>query len=371
MSASTFLLPTCNPCPSIYDAGIILWLSYNKDSNSIFCDLCHSAIWFNALSKHLAAIHRLTPLQRRPAVNHFKHMEIAQIQADMNPRPDNSLVLSYLPTYSGYACLYCDTRLTTTKSMSLHINTTHDIHNNHKTHSKPVILQTWYNQPGRLRDFWIVNTTTPQPALLKCPTPSPADRMLEDMLEEDEELLVEELNADYYTHTDGYTWYDTNMWLTRMQWQDVFDGRPTDLIVNTYGLPHRTSDLYHIGPFNGKDIVSLKSHEKRISRILDAFKQLINRCLHTLDNTPTQIRCWWYSFHRGKPFSQPFKRLQTRESITKYINLWCNMLCYLFRLFNMDEEQRDMIYGLQLDQDELDMMQDIWDSTATITSLAS
>ena len=30
-----------------------------------------------------------------------------------------------------------------------------------------------------------------------------------------------------------------------------------------------------------------------------------------------------------------------------------------------------MIYGLQLDQDELDMMQGIWDSTATLTSLAS
>jgi len=48
--------------------------------------------------------------------------------------------------------------------------------------------------------------------------------MLEDMLEEDEELLIEELNADHYAYTEGYTWYDTNMWLTRMQWQDVFDG---------------------------------------------------------------------------------------------------------------------------------------------------
>ena len=159
----------------------------------------------------------------------------------MNPQPDNSPVLSYLSTYSGYACLHCSTSLTTTKSvlsylstypyyaclhcsisltttrsMSLHIGKTHDIHSHYKVHYKPVMLQTWYNQPGRLRDFWIVNTTTPQPALLKCPTPSPADRMLEDMLEEDEELLVEELNADDYTHTEGYTWYDTNMWLTRM-----------------------------------------------------------------------------------------------------------------------------------------------------------
>src|SRR5437667_1712395 len=160
------------PLPSMHDTGVIPWLYYNKDSNSIFCNQCHSAVWFNALSRHLADIHHLTPLQRRPVVNYFKPMDIAQVQTDLNPWPDNSPVLSYLPTYpgyaclhcstsltttksvlsyiptySGYACLYCSTSLTTTKSMSLHIGKTHDIHSHYKVHYKPVMLQTWYNQP--------------------------------------------------------------------------------------------------------------------------------------------------------------------------------------------------------------------------------
>ena len=354
------------PIP-IHDIGIIPWLSYNKDSNSIFCNLCRSAVWFNALKGHLADIHRLPPLHRRPAINHFKSMRMAQVRADIKPRSDDSPVLPYLPTYPGYACLHCNTNLIAMTSMSIHISKVHDIHNQHKTHCRPVMLQTWYNQPGRLCNFWIVNTTTPQPTLHDS-TPSPADQMLKDMLEEDEEMLVEELNADHYIHTEGYTWYDTNMWLTRMRWQDVFDGQPTDLIINTYSLPYKIPTLYHIGSYDGQDIISPQSHEIRIIRILNAFKQLINRCLETLDNTPTQIRCWWYSFHRGRPHNHPFKKLQMQESITRYINLWCNMLCYLFRLFNMDEEHRDVIYGLQLDQDELDMMQDIWNSTSTLTS---
>ena len=222
-----------DPDSSTHDIGIIPWLSYNRDSNSIFCHQCHSAVWFNALSRHLSSIHRLTPPQRRPAIDYFKHMDIAQVQADVTRRLDDSPVLPYLPTYPGYVCLHCKTSLITMRSMSTHIGNTHGIHHKYKDHCKSVILQTWYNQPGRLRDFRIVNTTTPQPASHDSPILPPTDRMLEDMLEEDEELLMEELNADHYTHTEGYTWYDTNMWLTRMQWQDVFDGRPTDLIVNT------------------------------------------------------------------------------------------------------------------------------------------
>ena len=88
---STFNSISYLPIP-IYNVGVISWLSYNKDSGSIFCSLCHSAIWFNALKGHLADIHRLPPLHRRPAINYFKTIQAGEFDL----RLDNNHVARYM-----------------------------------------------------------------------------------------------------------------------------------------------------------------------------------------------------------------------------------------------------------------------------------
>ncbi|KAI9761428.1 MAG: hypothetical protein M1840_001941 [Geoglossum simile] len=218
------------------------------------------------------------------------------------------------------------------------------------------------NTPSQLVNQQSVPTTLPVPLKSAIPLDT-TDDMLDDMLEENEELLVEELDGDHYTATKGYTWHDSNVWLKRVQWQEVFNGRPTEIIIATYKLPSRTPDTYRIGHYNNNDLVSPRANEKRIAVILEAFRQLIDRCLNTVDKTSSQIRCWWQSIVRHSPYRAPFSRLQNKASIQKYIAYWCRMLTYILRLFNLTEDIRDRVYGIRYQEKDLQHLQQIWDST--------
>jgi hypothetical protein len=146
-----------------------------------------------------------------------------------------------------------------------------------------------------------------------------------------------------------------------MQWPSKFGSRPQELILTTAKLPH-CLDTHHryLGTWKGDEIFCAMEHERKLWRIVQATRKMLDRCLWTLDSTPRTFRCWIRTTSKYRIYTKPLARLQRKKSETRYCKLWMKLLTYIFRVWRLGSKLNQEVYQLSLRPTEEKTMHLIW-----------
>ena len=179
--------------------------------------------------------------------------------------------------------------------------------------------------------------------------------------EEDEDARLIALAESY--EINGQSCVDddeTTLWLKYTQWPTRLANKPLDILSASAQKPVPYASEYTLGSWTGHNFDSPAEDEAKLCILMRAVDQMFERMMQTLDKTHNRIRCWLGTYDETRFRSIPFMRPQKTDSEKRYIGVWKQFLCFVFRVWATEEPLRDEIYGLQFHKREANLMDYIW-----------
>ncbi len=381
---------------TIAERIITLWLwnaiIHIPEERILVCQECRVAVPAKLLGSHLKNSHRLVPAKRRREIeSRLIDLPVVQTWADVSPRPDYSVPLSYLQDpLAGFYCPHCSQFKTISEHTIRQHRSSYHSHRNSQFDINRVkcFLQTWSNR-NAYRKYWKVDTgeiphgtssriatatdsqtsrvrsLLPKPIGYEPPTSEFAD-ICEAEAEEERRLLNEHDDAPALAQELEQD--ENTEWLRACEWPRWFAHRSLALIVTAARLPCHQQYDFVLGNWHGVDCISPTTDERIILRIVTATHLVFARCEETLQNTPRTLRCWlrsWSSLYLPYPFEM-VERMATKRRYYRYFQ---QFLCYIYRVWRLGVRLKERtldLTGLHLTTAQTGMMQNVWTGFASL-----
>jgi hypothetical protein len=91
-----------------------------------------------------------------------------------------------------------------------------------------------------------------------------------------------------------------------------------------------------------------------------SVNQMFVRAEETLRHTHYRLRCWLQTYHQRHFRPIAFDNVRTTRSRIGYISIWKHFICYIFRVWAIDERLREEIYSVNFRELEAGQMEYIW-----------
>jgi hypothetical protein len=169
---------------------------------------------------------------------------------------------------------------------------------------------------------------------------------------------VSDLEADYEFN-------QTNAWLQRTRWAQLFENRPHILIGRTKILPYKASDKVQAWESHHHDypLISPVEDEMRLHQVILAIDRLFLRLFETFDHTEHIFKVWLNSysyFTNSASHTRPVRGLDRPSTQRQYLNHLKQLICYVMRISRFPEEVRRKIYTFTLSRKEEYALRQIW-----------
>ncbi|KAH0558737.1 hypothetical protein GP486_004619 [Trichoglossum hirsutum] len=142
---------------------------------------------------------------------------------------------------------------------------------------------------------------------------------------------------------------DTDEWLMRTQWKEVFAGKNMSTLASIRQ--------------------PAKEHEMALQWIEMLFDNTVKRAIETLKATPLEIRRWLKSPKAEDPHQKSFQLLHGQGIIKRYTGQYKEFLRYCFRTATMTELERVTEYGVLFSTPQLDAAKEIMEKHSQLPML--
>jgi hypothetical protein len=326
---------------------------YLPEFGTLFCTKHNSAIPSRELKNHLRLNrdHKLPPAIWQPIVNAAQAVRprLKATLVELAAPPHGSEPLPFLPILDGVRCRACPYLRGTRKEdgvLKAHVEKEHPRRPGQKWQDsvEEVRVQRWVNDTRGT--YWIVDSVG------RCGTPpvpkTAHERMLE-ALEAEEDMEWEAERRRNQQEDDAKGRDESTPWLKHhTKWPARFKGRPLNILAITKKPPSTSPNSRReglaAGIHHGVTIRWDGRFEERLHAIMVALRQMLERCLSTLDTTEMPVARWINSID-DSCYPNTFKRCQRQSSLDKYFRTWRQLVSYLFRVHHFDQRDRDAIYG--------------------------
>jgi hypothetical protein len=223
-----------------------------------------------------------------------------------------------------------------------------------------VLVQRWVSDTRGT--YWVINVTQSAPI----PSKSHHEQFLE-ALEAEEDIEFEEETKRNQEEDDSKGVDESTPWLKHhTKWPTRFKDRPLNILAVTRQppafSPNSRPNGLTAGTYQGHRIHWNGEFEERLHTIMVALRQMLDRCLSTLDTTETQVACWIHSINDSY-YPKEFKRCQRKTSEEKYFRSWKQAFSYLFRVRHFGESERVEIYGRVYSDEMAERLAAAWELT--------
>lgn len=220
-----------------------------------------------------------------------------------------------------------------------------------------VSMQTW----GRLCGFFYWTVVDPNSASTYTEEARSTEMERSDFSSTWEERMIQLESRHIETQRDDAVELhprnkkdDVTPWLLFTMWPDLFEGKDIKLIAETRYVDTGNPDILKFSRID-------KSQLNVVNR---AFDRVVSWGLESLAGTDWNLRCWLRSPRRSEPSDNPFKLPQNESTLKRYTGLWKYFLCYCFRTALLDEESRELVYGIRFNAEQLQLIWEIEGSSS-------
>jgi hypothetical protein len=108
----------------------------------------------------------------------------------------------------------------------------------------------------------------------------------------------------------------------------------------------------------------MKINEAKLQIVSKAMDKLLKWALNSLTRLKTNsntLLLWLKSCRSDDPNQRPFRLPQEPTTVKRYANLWKQFLFYILRTYLLDEITRDQVYGIRFTEDQLTILQQLWE----------
>jgi hypothetical protein len=269
---------------------------YLPDFSTLFCTKHESAIPFRELKYHLRLNreHKLPPAIWQPIFDAAQvvHSGLQTTVAELVIPPHGSEPLPFLPILDGVRCRACSYVRGTRKEdgvLKAHIEKEHPRRRGQKWQDtmEEVKVQRWVNDTRGT--YWIVgNFGRGETSTL---SKTSYEQVME-ALEAEEDMELEEDAKRNQQEDDAKGLDESTPWLKHYtKWPTRFKGRPLNILAITKKPPATSPKSRRAGltagTHRGVTIRWDGQFEERLYTIMVALRQMLERCLSTLDTTET------------------------------------------------------------------------------------
>ncbi|KAK9341931.1 hypothetical protein V1522DRAFT_433036 [Lipomyces starkeyi] len=263
---------------------------YLPDFSTLFCTKHNSAIPSRELKNHLRlnTEHKLPPAVRQPILNAAQAInpQPKATLGELAALPHGSEPLPFLPILNGMRCRACPTYE--------HVEKEHPIKRGQEWQDdvEEVTVQRWVDDTRGT--YWIVG------GVARCEkqmAPKSAYERVLEAMEAEEEVEVEEERKRNQQEDDAKNRDESTPWLkTHTKWPARFKGRPLNILAITKNPPSSSPKIRRTGlaagTHHGVTVQWDGWFEERLPAIMMALRQMLERCLSTLDTTDTPAARW-------------------------------------------------------------------------------
>jgi len=319
-------------------------IHYEPKYRALICLLYHHAIGLKATEKHLMHNHRINFDQRTQLRIALENIDAAEkIKAIPIPLDDQESIKG-LTIYNGYKCNDCDKM----KTVSLPVIRQHryDEHREvgNQINWSTVSLQRWCRVENS--KYWVVKAIETPSGEVTSDLGSWTERMKKMEADRLNQLMRKELEVTDRSNVD-----DTTSWLIYTKWSEMFKGK----------------NIYDIGRLRYETLARDLERKfkrwtgRRMAYLGTSVDIIISRSKETLASTPSGIRMWLRSVRRLEQEARPFKLVQKVSTEKQYVRYWKQFLFYCFRVYELDEKERQKVYGIEFTKEQLRCMKEVDD----------
>jgi hypothetical protein len=165
---------------------------------------------------------------------------------------------------------------------------------------------------------------------------------------------------------DSGSFATTSIWMERTQWQAIYKGVRRDILRASTRLPDRralASDFFlGQGAQEGyPDVMSSSEAEQKISCVLGALDDVVDRCENTVRQTSRFLLCWLNSTRLQHFHERPFTLVGEKNTERKYRNVQKRLLAFVFRMYTITARVNREYIKFQLSEDLSSQLQVIWE----------
>jgi hypothetical protein len=319
-------------------------ITLNPEFSIIICVPCQFAITPNAIVRHFQDQHQVDPTIRKQVKEYiegypfvYDHMSIELPQENSAPQP-------IIPVVDGFQCRTCPFKSQSRKKIKQHGNKEHEKKRVADEEVFRVVrVQSWFDD--RRARYWVVDEAKGQQQARQVqrdhirdvgeeipgsedddPRPQDAIDDERDEIDDDDEIVreIEEWKADAQARRlqllEKAPASEIDPWLKYTQWNTVLNQSQHDLV-----------ETFHFTRVPDPE-------EPQLTRLLQVWKGILNRCLDTLDGIDHRdVLKWWASPKNEAASQRPFELPQNAQTIVKYSGYFEGFICYMMRTAPMDD----------------------------------
>jgi hypothetical protein len=130
-------------------------------------------------------------------------------------------------------------------------------------------------------------------------------------------------------------------WMERTGWPKTYQGVRRDMLLS---LSYPPDAFQYAAPRvlgrdeDGAELISPRSHERKIANIVTAVDIMLDRCKETVNHTGRPILCWRRTVNPKPCFPKPFQLVRRESSEKKYRRLLKQFMALIFRAYCLDPE---------------------------------
>ena len=271
--------------------ALVHLIALNPVYNVLICKKCQYVLMPLAMSRHLHDQHQ-TPIELRRQVNQYIDMFQLPYEHAAIPLPnDGSAPQPIIPVVDGFACRECTYKTRDRSNIRKHGNKAHNKKRIADEDMFQVVrLQSWFGQ--KREQYWVVDESQQAiqarqarraaiqdvgEALEPSPEPNIDSGSESDEIMQEIEQWKAEAQARRLQALQNVPVVEMDSWLQYTGWNAVLNQSKHD-IVKTYQFTREPED------------------EPELSRVVRAWKRILERCLDTLEaiNQKDTLK-WWKS----------------------------------------------------------------------------
>ncbi|KAF6802625.1 hypothetical protein CPLU01_16149, partial [Colletotrichum plurivorum] len=107
-------------------------------------------------------------------------------------------------------------------------------------------------------------------------------------------------------------------------------------------------------------VLSSAADENKIRLIASAIEPVIARCEATMETSGRTALCWLRSVSATLCYPKPFLLVGKKATRTRYINVLCRFVCFVFRLYRLQKAGRAIETGISFTPEQLTAVEAVW-----------
>jgi len=325
-------------------------ITLNPVFSIIICIPCQFAIAPSAIVRHLRDQHQTDREKRQQMEAYIEGFPFVYDHTSIELPQENSAPQPIIPVFDGFQCYQCGFKSQSRDMMRKHGNKEHEKRRvTDQELFRVVRLQSWFSE--KKARYWVVDEAKGQQQARRAhreqtrdigeeipdsedDDPRPQDAIDDDEIHDgtmdeidDDEIVreIEQWKAEAQERRlellEKAPASEIDPWLKYTQWNTVLNQSQHNLV-----------DTFHFTRMPDPA-------EPQLTRLLQVWKGILNRCLDTLDGIDHRdVLKWWASPQNEAASQRPFELPQNApKTINKYSGYFEGFICYMMRTAPMDD----------------------------------